>query len=318
MTEIVNGEIRYNELTKNANGGTELQARRILKHVPKEFLEGYQIIHSRVRELEPDLKKILVVHDLHNDPELGNLTDPDYRSQFEKIVFVSNWQANMFHLSMGIPYKDFVVIKNSIDTFPEHEKEYDGTVRLIYHTTPHRGLGILVPVVEALAKYDIPNFHLDVFSSFSAYGWEERDEPYRDLFNRIEDHPNMTYHGFQPNEVVREALMKSHIFAYPNIWPETSCLAAIEALASGNLVVHPNFAALPETLVGLGQEYQFIEDQNAHAYRFHTELRNAIHYVADQHENYKGYSHYAQAFGNLIYNNENMAHRWSKLLAIGV
>ena len=37
------------------------------------------------------------------------------------------------------------------------------------------------------------------------------------IFKEIEEHDGMTYHGFQPNAVVREALAKSHIFAYPSI-----------------------------------------------------------------------------------------------------
>ena len=41
----------------------------------------------------------------------------------------------------------------------------------------------------------------------------------------------MTYHGFKPNDVVRKALSEAHIFAYPSIWVETSCISAIEAMS---------------------------------------------------------------------------------------
>ena len=91
------------------------------------------------------------------------------------------------------------------------------------------------------------NVHLDVFSSFNAYGWAERDEPYQELFDKIEAHPQMTYHGFKPNNIVRNALQKAHIFAYPSIWMETSCIALMEAMSAGLMCVHPNLAALPET-----------------------------------------------------------------------
>lgn len=313
MTEIVDGEIRYNELTKNANGGTELMARRMVEHIPQEYLKGYQIIHSRVRKLEPDLKKILVCHDLHNDPEVQQLSDPEYRKQFEKIVFVSNWQANMFHLALGIPYSEFVVINNAVSPFGEVKKTFDGKVRLIYHTTPHRGLAILYPVMKFIAN-EFKDFHLDVFSSFAAYGWEERDEPYLDLFKSIEDHPNMTYHGFQPNDIVIEHLKKSHIFAYPNIWPETSCLALIEALCCGNIALHPNLAALPETGCGLSEIYQYNEDMNEHAKVFAENLLRNLVAFEKYFDNVQNYSRHAQNHASAVYSINRMVSKWMDVL----
>jgi UDP-glucose:(glucosyl)LPS alpha-1,2-glucosyltransferase len=38
-----------------------------------------------------------------------------------------------------------------------------------------------------------------------------------------------------------------HIFAYPNIWEETSCMSAIEALGSGLHGIVTNYGALYET-----------------------------------------------------------------------
>ena len=38
-----------------------------------------------------------------------------------------------------------------------------------------------------------------------------------------------------------------HIFAYPNIWEETSCISAIEALGSGLHAIVTNYGALYET-----------------------------------------------------------------------
>lgn len=246
MTEIVAGKFITNELSENSWGGTEQMARRMVRDLDPNLLRDFQIIHSRVRELRPDLKKILVCHDLHNDPEVAKLSDPEYRKQFDKIVFVSNWQMQMYNLSLGVPYDQSIVIPNGVEPF-EIKKDISqgGTINLIYHTTPHRGLNILYSVFEKIAQ--IEDIHLDVFSSFGVYGWDERDKPYEALFDKLKAHPKITYHGAQPNDVVREALTKSHIFAYPSIWPETSCIAAIEALMSGNIVVHSNLAALPET-----------------------------------------------------------------------
>jgi len=260
-----------------AQGGTEMMAARIDKIVNGLGLsDQVNVIHSRVRHIDSSKKNILVCHDLWNDPESQHLKDPELRKRFEKIVFVSNQQFQTYHLALGVPYSESAVIRNAIDPIELTESKPVDRVNLIYHTTPHRGLEILVPCMEMLAGIHGDNIHLDVYSSFNAYGWAERDKPYEGLFQRIKDHPQMTYHGYQPNHIVREALKKAHIFAYPNIWPETSCIAAIEAMSAGCEVVCPNHAALYETTAGYATMYQYDEDHTKHANVFINELNATI------------------------------------------
>lgn len=313
MTEIIAGELVHNELTVGANGGTELMARRMVKYLDPELLKPFQIIHSRVRELRPDLKKILVCHDLANDPEVAKLASAEYRAQFEKIVFVSNWQAQLYNLTLGIPYREFTVIPNAIEPFPDEDiREYGGKIRLIYHTTPHRGLDIAVPVVETLSHhYDI---HFDVFSSFQAYNWGHADAQYEKLFDRIRNHSNMTYHGFQPNSTVREYLRKAHVFLYPSIWPETSCIAAIESLAAGVMPVHPNFGALPETCEHSSVMYQYTEDRNAHARVALTSSFMLLKSFTENPNLAKTVAHSLKNRYNNIYQWQAVEPRWQNLL----
>lgn len=268
-----------------AKGGTEMMAERINAIISDHGLQDeVNVIHSRVRQIDESKKNILVCHDLWNDPESLHLKDPESRKRFDKIVFVSNQQFQTYHLALGVPYGESVVIRNAIDPIQLTESKPTDRVNLIYHTTPHRGLEILVPCMEELAKIHGDNIHLDVYSSFNAYGWAERDKPYEGLFQRIKDHPQMTYHGYQPNHIVREALKQAHIFAYPNIWPETSCIAAIEAMSAGCEVVCPNHAALYETTAGFATMYQYDENQMHHANVFINELNATIsHRIHSKH-----------------------------------
>jgi glycosyltransferase involved in cell wall biosynthesis len=294
-----------------AQGGTELMNKMLYERVSPELLDKFNIIKSRVRSVSEEKKNILWLHDLWGDPEAQHLKDPNSRANFSKLIFVSNWQFQTYNLALGVPYSESLVLKNAIDPIEWKEKSKD-QIRLIYHTTPHRGLQILIPAFEALVAHWGDKIHLDVYSSFEAYGWKERDEPYLDLFERAKEHPQMTYHGFQPNDVVRKALQEAHIFAYPSIWQETSCIAAIEAMSAGCEVVCPNLAALPETTAGFGTMYQFNEDLNYHANVFVNILHQTITRHFDE-DNQKKLI-FAKNYIDNFYNWDLRAAEWMGLL----
>ncbi len=280
MTNLVirglNDDIEKNELNAKANGGTEMMQRKLASVIDKDLYDKFQIICSRVRDIDKDRIPILWCHDTFNDPESQHLKHEINRDRFKQIVFVSNYQFQTYHLGLGVPYGGSCILKNAIDPIETHEKEKTDTLNLIYHTTPHRGLEILVPVFEHLYDKHKGKIHLDVYSSFNAYGWPQRDKEYEPIFARCREHEGITYHGFQENEVVREALKKAHIFAYPNIWPETSCIAAMEAMSAGVCIIAPNHAALPETTANFALMYQMQEDQNVHANTFASILDQVI------------------------------------------
>ena len=268
--------VTTDELSKNAMGGTEMMKYGLYDRLNPELRDKAQIICSRVRDVDPNRPTILWLHDMFNDPESQHLSDPDSRKQFDRLVFVSNFQKTQYELAYGLRPSEYVIFKNCIDPIPYHDKPNpEENINLIYHTTPHRGLDLLVPVFEELCKFH-DNVTLDVYSSFDIYGWGERDADYKDLFNKCREHPKINYHGYQPNEVVREALQKAHIFAFPSIWPETSCIAAMEAMSARCAVVAPDFAALPETLAGFGITYGMHEDPNVHANIFYQVLNQTI------------------------------------------
>ena len=297
------------ELAKNAKGGTEMMKEQLFNRLPDDLRDYFQVICSRVRELQ-DKPRILWLHDLWADPEAAHLKDPESRKRFDKLVFVSNWQLQTYQMAHNIKYSESAVMRNAIDPIPDHTKPTD-CVNLIYHTTPHRGLGLLVPAYEALAE-EFDNIHLDVYSSFNVYGWPERDTEYESLFDICRNHPKITYHGAQPNSVVREALQKAHIFAYPSIWQETSCIAAIEAMSAKCAVVCPNLAALPETTSNFAAMYQFDEDHQTHANRFYAVLRSVIENVTNENSIRK--LEFQKSYTDVYYNWDFRAEEWKGLL----
>jgi glycosyltransferase involved in cell wall biosynthesis len=279
--------IERNEISVNAYGGTEIMRDLLEKNLDTELLSNFQIIMSRPRELQDDKIRIFQAHDLAQDPESNKFRDASFREMFHKFVFISNWQYSQYQLIHGIPYdtKSIVLESGIIPAFGAlnvediHRQKDKDIIRIVYTSTPQRGLSILIPVFEAIAeKYD--NIHLDVFSSFKIYGWDDADKQYEPLYNRIRNHPKMTYHGFVSNDMLKEHLNKSHIFAYPCIWTETSCRAMLEAMSAGLVCVHPNYGALYETSGGLNIMYQGdFNNVNNHANIFASHLNAAINFV---------------------------------------
>lgn len=303
------------ESNQNAMGGTELMTTALFNKLPPDYFDGIQIVPSRVRNLEADKRRVFVSHDLPSDPETKFMKHGGW-SVFHKLVFVSHTQRDSFFRE----YEDIqpgrtAVIHNAIDpiAFDITQKQYD-KIRIIYHTTPHRGLELLYPVVDKLSQ-EFPNIHLDVYSSFNLYGWGDRDKPYEPLFDKIKQHPNMSYRGAVSNKEVREALTRAHIFAYPSIWVESSCISLIEAMSAGCICVHPNNGALPETASNWTNMYNFHQDPNIHANIFYNMLKQAIGDASEQ-DKTRLWNHLKaqKSYMDLFYGWEVRASQWAGFL----
>jgi len=274
MSCVYKGKVIETDLSKNSQGGTEMMRSRLVKNIDKTLLEKYAIHLSRPREFHDDVKNILWCHDLALDPENKILKNNGWE-KFDHFVFVSYWQRDQYILIYGIPYSKCTVIQNAIELEYSPVVKQTDQIRLIYHTTPHRGLELVYPIVDALSKqYD--NIHLDVYSSFSIYGWKQRDKPFKELFDKIKNHSHMTYHGSVNNNDILKALSKSHIFLFPSIWQETSCIAMIEAIRSGVLVIHPSYGALQETAVDATVMYEYTEIANDNANMAFSVTKNLL------------------------------------------
>ena len=304
------------DMAADAMGGTELMKYALQDKIPADLLDQFNIIPTRVlEELPTDKKNILWIHDTHSDPEVQHLKDGGWK-KFDKLVFVSHQQQQMFSAYLGIPPSAGVVMQNAIEPVDPHEKpDPKKCVNLIYHTTPHRGLELLFPIMQHIKEVlpDI-NWHLDVYSSFGVYGpnWEQRNKPYEKLFKDIAADPNMTYHGYVSNDEVKKALQKAHVYAFPSIWPETSCISMVEAMSARCLVVHSSLAALPETAANWTLMYDFTEDHNDHARRHALMLMDAMQIVND--ENMQERLDMQKAYTDGFYSWNVRAQQWMVLL----
>ena len=305
-----------NEISKNANGGTEIAKRLLASRLPSDLLDNFQIISSRIRDLDDSKIRVLFLHDLPQDPESKRLADENYRSKFHKIVYISDWQYDQYRTILGVPYDTTgtVIETGIVPAVLEGEKPRD-KIRICYTSTPHRGLNLLVPVFKNLyEKY--PEIHLDVFSSFKLYGWEDADAQFEPLYQECREHPGITYHGAVSNQEIQDYLKTAHIFGYPCTWTETSCRSMIEAMSAKLVCVHPNRGALPFTSGNLNYMYQGDDNPQKHAALFHQALEQAIVDVRDNKKSMQDHLTFTKIYTDSRFNIDNAVRRWEATLRL--
>jgi glycosyltransferase involved in cell wall biosynthesis len=232
-------------------GATELQMEMLQKYVSKDILDQVQICTSIPGKvpLDPNKLNILWQKNAYNQPNLQEFfRNKDRHKEYDWYVFNSHWNYEKFRYYFDIPTERSVVIKNGLDFFPKRKIYKKGDpIKIIHHCTPWRGLNVLL-----LAMQDIkdPNITLDVYSSSKVYGSEfsdDNDKDFYPLYEQAKQLPNVNYIGYKPHEYIKEVMPNYDMFVYPSIFEETSCVSALEALASGVHVITNNFGALYET-----------------------------------------------------------------------
>ena len=247
-------------------GGSENQLRLLLKYLPDESFKNINLILNNANHdlIEKDKINVLWMHHFVNQKEAENLGSKDFVDKLDWIVFNSNWNFEKYVYQFKVPESKSVVIKNAIEKIDFQEKPKD-KINLIYHTTPWRGLIHLLKIFKSL---NLKNVELNICSSTKIYGKKFDDKlgkTYKNIFNECKNTKNVNYFGFVDNKKVIELLKKMHIFTHPSIWPETSCIAAIESMAAGCEVVVTNLGALYETcspfgtLVGFDRNFDNLE-----------------------------------------------------------
>jgi len=268
-------------------GGSENQLRLLLKYLPDESFKNINLILNNANHdlIEKDKINILWMHHFVNQKEAQNLGSKDFVQKLDYIVFNSNWNSENHIYQFKIPKNKSVVIKNAIEKIDVEEKPKD-KINLIYHTTPWRGLALLLKVFKNL---NLENVELNVCSSTIIYGKKfdaALGKNYYKIFNECKNTKNVNYLGFVNNKEIIDLLKKIHIFSYPSVWHETSCIAAIEAMAAGCEVVTTNLGALYETCSPFGTFANFDRNFDNLEKKYSKILLNSIkNFWSDENQN---------------------------------
>ena len=258
-------------------GGSENQLRLLLKHLPdKSFKDINLILNNASHDLiEKDKINVLWMHHFVNQKEAENLGSKDFVNKLDWIVYNSNWNFEKHVYQFKVPESKSIVIRNAIEKIDFNQKTKD-KISLIYHTTPWRGL---VPLLNVFKKLNLKNVELNVCSSTIIYGKKfdkVLGKKFENIFDECKNTKNVNYFGFLENQKIIELLKKMHIFSHPSIWPETSCIAAIESMAAGCEVVTTNLGALYETCSPFASFVHFDKNFENLEKKFSKALLNSI------------------------------------------
>lgn len=170
-----------------------------------------------------------------------------------RVVLLSKFQAS----SWMFPEDRVTLIGDGVDGTVFNNKiayERDENA-LIWTSNMDRGLTIAARIMQEVRRR-WPDYVLHVYGGPSVYGW---DESFGRVFQPREcDRNGVVLHGPVPRNALASILKTSFAMFYPTTWPETFCMATMEAQACGTPVIASPLGALNETVRGGVLSYDFL------------------------------------------------------------
>jgi glycosyltransferase involved in cell wall biosynthesis len=188
-----------------------------------------------------------------DQPSLADLKKPGMAEQVcqncDGLIMISHYQAVRWMTGLGAPAEKLFISSNGID-LPRFQIDRSTLAQREPHayfaSTPFRGLDKLLdfwPTVRAVVG---ARARLTICSSLKVYATVEEPK-YEALYEKARHLEGVDYVGSVGQQRLREISASCRALAYPCTFPETGCIAAMEAMASGCVVVSTALGALPET-----------------------------------------------------------------------
>ena len=231
-----------------------------VKHASEANLCDYDVVISNAPiVMTGDVKPYYIFwnHLAHFDNAIRSLISPDVMDGIDCVVYVSEWQKNECEKWFGKAKRTIVIgngltpaFENMFSSLEELQATKD-PLRAAYTSTPFRGLRLLPDIMENIngSKPIDDCLKLEVYSGMAVY--QGRDDHYEGLYKTLQ-RPDIAHVGNVSQTILAERLKKCSYLLYPCLFPETYCIAVLEAMAAGLHVVTTDSGALLDTLHSFG------------------------------------------------------------------
>lgn len=164
--------------------------------------------------------------------------------------FVSAFQRELYTYHGLAPKERSLVVPNGVDlSLFNHPKKAigpltkDSDVMLAWTSNPERGLWYAGAVLQEVRKH-YPKAELHVWGRNTVYGWDGACEH---NYHPDDLHGVILHQPLPKHELAYALSTHADLWVYPTWWPETYCIAAVEAQAAGVPVIASGYAALVDT-----------------------------------------------------------------------
>lgn len=223
--------------------------------------EDVRYLH--INELHPDMLMEYDVHISSRWHEILNISRapckvlwfhdmPGYQRDPEIQADLAVFLTDAHRAAWGAPaeHPAITIIGDGVDTSLFSGREDRDKTKLIWCSNPDRGLylGSKIFVEQILPRW--PDLQLHVYGRAAVYGWGDEQERMHLPPREWVEAGHIVLHEPVPRLALARELMKSWAMFYPTFWPETFCMAALEAQAAGTPVITTPTAGLVETVRG--------------------------------------------------------------------
>lgn len=172
----------------------------------------------------------------------------DQTDNYIKAITLSHFHSDFMHNMQMVPYEKIHLSRNGIDP-----NRFAGPVvkknpnKIVFPSSPDRGLDRAMLVLDRVRK-EFPDIELHVFYGIEHLPQYGHKDLHDKLWKMFAERPWVKYHGKTEQGVLIEHFKEAVIWLHPCDFIETSCITAMEMIASGVYPVTRRLGGLKDTL----------------------------------------------------------------------